>query len=91
MRARGLKLNRRSGSDRGKTSRPVRARGLKLESHSVSFGLIRSHSVSFGLIRSRPVRARGLKPLIESIENCPDLSRPVRARGLKQLTVFFMS
>ena len=56
------------------SSRPVRARGLKLK---VSTELSRK-------LKSRPVRARGLKHPKTAQASSRLPSRPVRARGLKQ-------
>jgi len=55
------------------TSRPARARGLKL------FAAGRGRVIP----RSRPARARGLKHKVHVTCKCPEWSRPARARGLK--------
>ena len=54
----------------------MRARGLKL--------LVRLDVVELRL-QSRPVRARGLKPLVGAVNRPYVVSRPVRARGLKPI------
>src|SRR5690606_18413328 len=60
----------------GATSRPTRARGLKLG--------VRRQDAVFGT--SRPTRARGLKLSHQRSIACSDTtSRPTRARGLKLL------
>ena len=63
------------------TSRPARARGLKLSRRRVSH----RHDAS------RPVRARGLKQCAGDARRDVPASRPVRARGLKHVTTCITS
>ena len=82
-------------------SRPLRARGLKLEPCGQHAHLpavappagawietILGRCWLPGLCPSRPLRARGLKPVLSVGRLSATLSRPLRARGLKRVSHF---